>query len=123
MSAGNEARRSTHWPMRTTIALTAVALAGVGYFAYGGSGSPGRAPTSAVDIKTIGRGRLRLRIIIAVVALAIAAGGFLAYGSLFGDDGTGCHNTHKVSRHHPLTVTMSAAADRSTTLLLRHCRQ
>jgi multidrug efflux pump subunit AcrA (membrane-fusion protein) len=101
--------------MRTTIALTAVALAGVGYFlAYGGSGSPGRAPTSAVDIKTIGRGRWRLRIIIAVVALAIAAGGFLAYGSLFGDDGTGsaAYNTHKVSRATiRSSVTMSAAAE------------
>jgi RND family efflux transporter MFP subunit len=115
MSTGNEDRRPSHWLTRVTIALVMLTMAGVVYFlAYGASGAKERAQTSTVDIQSIGRNRWRLRIIIALVVLAIAAGGFLAYGAWFGDDGSGsaAYNTHKVGQGTiRSSVTMSAAAE------------
>jgi RND family efflux transporter MFP subunit len=115
MSTGMEDRRPGNWLTRVTIAVVVLALAGVVYFlAYGASGAKERGQTSAVDIQSIGRSRWRLRIVIALVVLAIAAGGFLAYGAWFGDDGSGstAYNTHKVGRGTiRSSVTMSAAAE------------
>lgn len=98
------------------IAAVVLALAAVGFFlAYGAwFGARGRAETSTVDIKSIGRRRWRPRIVIGLVVLAVAVGGFLTYGAVFGGDGSesAAFNTHKVGTATiRSTVTMSAAAE------------
>jgi len=105
-----------HWLARIIVALVVLALAGVGYFlAYGaGFGAKERAQTGTVDIESIGRSRWRLRIVIGLVVLAVAVGGFLAYGAVFGGDGSdsAAFNTHKVGiATIRSSVTMSAAAE------------
>ena len=104
------------WLARIIVALVVLALAGISYFlAYGaGSGSKERAPTRTVDIESIGRSRWRLRIVIGLVVLAVAAAGFLAYGAVFGGDGSesAAFNTHKVGTATiRSSVTTSAAAE------------
>src|SRR3972149_3268407 len=111
------------WLARIIVALVVLALAGIGYFlAYGaGSGAKERAQTSTVDIESIGRSRWRPRIVIGLVVLAVAVVGFLAYGAMFGGDGSesAAFNTHKVGTATiRSSVTMSAAAESVDNALL-----